>query len=327
MSEIHEPLEIIDDGDLADHDGPYIDTIAWALLLSVTVIDGIWAFRAGFLASSNWPSSSFIRLFGSAAALMIPCGLMRIPRYSRFVASGRLACLFEILSTMALMILFASAALVFQYLAATQNSPLVDAKLIALDQAVGFHWPGLYNWHMAHPALNSILALAYQSYAVQCALAIVALGALKRTDDIREFTRLFMCNVIIVVLVSAFFPASNPIIHFGVVGPHEPSPWSAFYVLREGHANPLDLDVVQGIISLPSLHAAQAFLFAYSFRHIRWLFPIAALWNLVMTYSAILFGAHYLVDIIAGIALSIALIGLYRFGRSSPIARSVDVVK
>jgi len=73
-----------------------------------------------------------------------------------------------------------------------------------------------------------------------------------------------------------------------------------------------DLDKRQGLISMPSLHAADAVLFAYAVRHIRWLFPVSILWNVAMTYSAIPFGAHYLIDIIAGIVLSAASIAVAR---------------
>jgi membrane-associated phospholipid phosphatase len=153
---------------------------------------------------------------------------------------------------------------------------------------------------------------AYLSYGYQFVAVFVVLAITLRSNDLREFMRIFMSNVIIVVLFPALFPASNPSIHFGIVGHHAASPWSTFYALRDGLVNLLDVDVAQGIVSFPSLHAAQAVLFAYSVRHIRWLFPIAAVLNLIMIYSALPFGAHYLVDIIAGIALSVALIGFYR---------------
>ena len=72
------------------------------------------------------------------------------------------------------------------------------------------------------------------------------------------------------------------------------------------------LDKCQGLISMPSLHAAYAVLLVYAARHLRWLFPVSTVWNIAMIYSAIPFGAHYLVDIIAGLALAAASIAITR---------------
>ncbi|MBY4865633.1 hypothetical protein DIE14_06095 [Burkholderia sp. Bp9017] len=76
------------------------------------------------------------------------------------------------------------------------------------------------------------------------------------------------------------------------------------------------------MISIPSLHAADAILFEYALRHVRWLFPASVVWNTTMIYSAIQFGAHCLVDIVAGLALSVTSVMIVRrwLRKSLPVA-------
>jgi membrane-associated phospholipid phosphatase len=210
------------------------------------------------------------------------------------------------------MTLFTYAALILQYLCVSLAPPVIDEGLIALDAALGFHWPDLYAWQIKHHFASLVLSGIYVSYTPQVVLAIVMLALTKRADDLADFVLLFMASVVAAILISAPFPASNPMIHFGFYGPSQDSPWSQFYALREGATRVINLSKEQGLISMPSLHAADAVLFVYAVRNIRWLLPMSVMWNAVMIYSAIPFGAHYLVDIFAGVLLAGILIAALR---------------
>jgi membrane-associated phospholipid phosphatase len=76
-----------------------------------------------------------------------------------------------------------------------------------------------------------------------------------------------------------------------------------------------------GIVTFPSMHAAIAVIYIYCARHRLWALLVLAPWNLMMLASTPTVGGHYLVDVIAGIAIALASIGLYRaFQRRQPQA-------
>ncbi|WP_141118839.1 phosphatase PAP2 family protein, partial [Pandoraea sp. PE-S2R-1] len=105
---------------------------------------------------------------------------------------------------------------------------------------------------------------------------------------------------------------SNPHIYFGQVRAYDASEWSQFATLRDGTQRVINLSDNQGLISLPSLHAAHAVVFVYVTRHLRgWNVGLAVV-NVVMTIAAVPFGGHYLVDILAGIALALVVIWALR---------------
>ncbi|WP_158902647.1 phosphatase PAP2 family protein [Burkholderia sp. L27(2015)] len=290
-----------------------LNALAWATVMAVILIDYGWMRQAGFTVSAGSVTRSVTKLLVPTCVMLILRGIAFMPRYSKGVVRLRIHNGCVILHAVVLMSLFAQAAVILQNLGVSLARPLIDHELIALDAALGFHWPDLLAWQMRHHVSSVVLATIYLSYVPQVALTIVALVIAGRADDLADFMLLFMAIAIATILISAPFPASDPLIHFGLLGPHEDTPWSQFYALREGSMSIFDLDKRQGLISMPSLHAAHAVLFAYAVRHIRWLFPVSIVWNVAMAYSAIPFGAHYLVDIIAGVVLAAASIAIARY--------------
>jgi membrane-associated phospholipid phosphatase len=80
--------------------------------------------------------------------------------------------------------------------------------------------------------------------------------------------------------------------------------------LRDGRLREIALESMQGLISIPSLHAAMAVLLVYTARGIRFVLPASLALNLAMLASTPIEGGHYLVDVFAGCALALGLIGL-----------------
>ncbi|QHE92652.1 hypothetical protein PI93_014920 [Pandoraea fibrosis] len=216
-------------------------------------------------------------------------------------ASAALFCL-------SLLTVFSLAAVVLQNTAITAHFDLVDDRLVQIDASLGFHWHHTYQWLKAHAQAFNLLGSCYQLYGWQVALIPVLLVCTRRIDDLADYFLLFSVIVMLTILISAIVPASNPHIHFGYVGPHDTSEWSQFAALRDGALRVIDLNDNQGLISLPSLHAAHAVMFVYVVRHLRgWNVGLAVV-NVTMTIAALPFGGHYLIDILAGIALAIAVI-------------------
>lgn len=170
-------------------------------------------------------------------------------------------------------------------------------------------------WYISHPLIILPFLLAYRWLACGVPIAIAILAWGRRNDDLSEFVMLFVVVALFAIVVSAPFPATNPRTVFApMLGPYG-YVQQYFFDLRSNSAHVMPLDHPQGLVSMPSLHAADAVLLTYAVRHLRKLFPLSIVLNGTMIYSALFFGGHYLCDIIAGIALSTVLIALYRLAR------------
>lgn len=289
-----------------------LNIAAWATLVVVAAVDYLWLQRAGFAVATGAMAQHTSGSLIVAVSALILRGISRLSRYSQLALRFHFREGCALVDALAVMMLFTYAALILQNLCVSLAPPVIDNDLIALDAMLGFHWPDLYTWQTKHHFVSVALSKVYLSYTYQVVFTIIVLGVTRRTDDLADFVLLFMAAAVTVILISAPFPASNPMIHFGFSGAPQESPWSQFYALRAGEMTVFDLDAGQGLISMPSLHAADAVLFAYAVRHVRWVFPASAALNIAMIYSAIPFGAHYLVDIFAGILLAGLLIVLLR---------------
>ncbi|WP_322069039.1 phosphatase PAP2 family protein [Paraburkholderia bannensis] len=241
------------------------------------------------------------------------CAISQVKRYAALWKAIRLRRWIVALLCIAFMQVFLAASMTLQSLAVAFNAPLVDNALINFDQSIGFHWDHLATWYERHHDIKTISEYLYLFWAPQIIFTLVILSITNRNLDLAEFIFLFSLVTITSIAVSAFFPASNPYFHYRIADPYGTTPWSQFYPLRDGTLRSVDLSFNQGLISFPSLHAAGAVLFVYAIRHIKAIFFVSVVVNILMTLAALHDGAHYLVDILAGLALSASAIGLVRW--------------
>jgi membrane-associated phospholipid phosphatase len=80
--------------------------------------------------------------------------------------------------------------------------------------------------------------------------------------------------------------------------------------LRNGSYRLIGLGQMQGLVTFPSFHTCFAITLAWCFRDFRWLFPIAIAVCGAVLVSTLTEGGHYLVDVLAGIVITIACIVL-----------------
>ncbi|GAA0660559.1 membrane-associated phospholipid phosphatase [Sphingomonas insulae] len=135
--------------------------------------------------------------------------------------------------------------------------------------------------------------LAYDSFAVTPLLAMLLL--LWRGERWRAWavlSALMTCAAIMIVFL-LMTPA------FGT----PPFPYAFEAVLagvRSGELRTLDTSVITGIVTFPSMHAADAVILAVAFSWLgRWAVPLVVL-NIAMFFSALIVGGHYAVDLLAG---------------------------
>lgn len=86
-----------------------------------------------------------------------------------------------------------------------------------------------------------------------------------------------------------------------------------FYAVREAGLFVMRLDESAGILTFPSVHAGVAALCAWAAWDVKWLRAPFGLLNVAMAISAISHGSHYLVDVIAGVAVAGLCVGVATF--------------
>ncbi|WP_213308152.1 phosphatase PAP2 family protein [Paraburkholderia sacchari] len=290
---------------------------AWLIALAVVFVDCVWLYETKY---SIVPSSLSSGVAGSASIAcmaLVMRRLFRLPRYSPLAAKLHATEICAITESVGLLIVFSYSALLLQDLCISLAPPLVDDTLIAIDAMLGFSWSSIPVWCGKHPQMHMLLDYIYNSFEWQILFIAIFLGATKRFEDLYKFTILFFVCTVASIVISAPIPASNPFFHFGLVQHYEDSFWSQFFPIREGTITSFDLGKGQGLVSMPSLHAAGAVVFAYALRNVKLVFPLSVAFNVTMTFSAIVCGAHYLVDIIAGIILAMASIAVLEYIRNS----------
>ncbi|MEK2600961.1 phosphatase PAP2 family protein [Burkholderia arboris] len=218
---------------------------------------------------------------------------------------------------------FSQAIVVLDYLCVALAPPSIEAGLVRFDALLGFHWLDFYRWVNAHAELHRVLEFAYRSSIVQLIAVPFILAITRRHDDLAEFIALFAVALLIVVLISTPFPAQSAFVHFGVTEPGTVSTVSHYDLLRNGQLRQFNLSESQGLVSLPSFHAMLALLLAYAVRHVRYVFPAAAVLNATMLAATPTQGGHYLADVIAGIVfggVSIAVVRRWTAGSRTAAA-------
>jgi len=276
--------------------------VAWSVTGVIAVVDAAW------MAAGTWQFAfaGLAHLGFATLAMLAPLAFARYrndPRIVGTVCAG------------ALLLSFTGAGAVLSYLVVSTGAPLVDPPLAAWDRALGFDWLALWRWMTAHPVTHAALRVAYHSGLVQIACVVLLLGFGNRRARLDGFVVSYMAAALICIAVSAPFPAAGPWAHYSLASLVDVSSLSHFEPLRDGRLRSIDLATMQGLVSIPSMHAATAVLIIHAARGTRW-FAAAALLNAAMLAATPIEGGHYLVDVIAGAAVAGVLMALQRCPRT-----------
>ncbi len=198
---------------------------------------------------------------------------------------------------------------VLSYLCLASSGPLVDARLMAMDRALGFDWLAGYQFLSAHPGLKSVLGFAYGSLVYQGLYFCVLLALMDRKQRMRDMFWLFGLCALFACLGTLLFPALGPSKFFNI------ETHNGFVPVMEHILSGRDLTFalsgMTGVVSFPSFHTAMALAYVWAFRGTGPAGWAMAGVNLVMLLAVPFFGGHYLMDMIAGAAtmlLSLAMV-------------------
>lgn len=277
-----------------------LDRLIWALVAMTAACVLAAPLVSGFY--MEW--GSFGPPVGASLLLAAGAWCYRNWRRDPWLASG--------LESTAQLVAFAAVGAPLSYLAAAAGAaiPLQDGLFDAIDRGMGFDWMALLRLLDDTPVLFGALRLIYGSLLPQMVLAVLCLAFTGRLTWLRIYMLAFVLATLVTIAISAVLPAAGVWLHYGLTEadsravPVVSTVWPVFTGLRDGSVRALLAVGSEGVITFPSLHAALAVILVaalWPMRLLRW--PILAV-NTVMLVATPVDGAHYLIDVIAGVAVA-----------------------
>ena len=202
------------------------------------------------------------------------------------------------------------------YVAGASDWPLQDQALLAIDRAMGLDPAPIARFVNDHPWLADILARGYGLIKWPLLGIPVVLALTARYVRLQLFMLAMCIALAVTIAISAFVPAIGTYYGLDLPAAQFPEINTAVYAgqlrdilaLRDGTLHELRLFYLSGIVSFPSFHAASAALYMWALWPVRGIGGIAAALNLLMIAATPVIGAHYLIDVLAGMALAAASI-------------------
>jgi membrane-associated phospholipid phosphatase len=193
--------------------------------------------------------------------------------------------------------------------------PLQDRLFANMDMALGLNWPGYASWVDGHEQVQKVFRFAYDTIQIQIALPLIVLAFSDRRE-VRVYLLAFTIAFILTIVISALLPAAGPIVFadrasFSILQFTGATPLEHLMRLRE--AGPLILtEPPGGIATFPSFHATVAILTPLTVRrHPRLLVALLVV-NAAMLGGTVTEGAHYFIDVLAGIGMAFFAYALAR---------------
>jgi hypothetical protein len=200
-------------------------------------------------------------------------------------------------SALEAMALFASlsfAAPFCSVILASLNFPLADAALAEIDRQLlfGLEREKIILALTSYAPAFSMIKLIYGSLLIQPWLLLVLLWTTKQEKRGWWFVTAWAIGLVVTMVIFAIIPAIG-------APPYYLDYMDTLTHARDGTLRVLGANVLAGIITFPSFHAAAAVMLGWGFAPIPRIGRFFMLWNALMFASALV-ASHYLVDLIAG---------------------------
>jgi hypothetical protein len=208
----------------------------------------------------------------------------------------------------------------FSYVAAASPRPLVQPMLAEIDRALHFDWPSYYAFIKGHAGLAAVLSIAYNGMIAEVGLVALVLFLTQQIQRLRVLLDAFALCALITIAIAAAFPALEALAYFEIYPAVAKGAGFVtgvdrtddFLALHYGTTHIVPVMDAKGIITFPSFHTACAVLSAGCARSKSWLFWPMCLWSALLIAATPVDGGHYLIDVIAGFALSLAVLATIR---------------
>lgn len=208
------------------------------------------------------------------------------------------------------------------YIANAFNWPLQDQTLLWIDRAMGLNPEAIAAFVNDHQWLEKCFDTGYGFIKWPLLGVPIILAMTLRLIRLQQFVLALNVALAVTIVISAFVPAIGT--YYGLnLSPPKSFPFinSSIYAaqlrdilsLRDGSLRQLELFKLAGIVSFPSFHAASAVLYMWALWPVRGFRFAAIAINALMIAATPVIGAHYIVDVIAGIALAVGSIFLAKY--------------
>jgi membrane-associated phospholipid phosphatase len=280
-----------------------LPSITWQITLAIAILVAA-AFNIAGLS---------VRVDLSANIVAIISGYTFLTIYFRFIrqnaAIARALISFGQLTTVILM------GIMLSYAASAVPLPYRDAELYAMDRWLGFDRDTYIAFLRRNDGLLNVLTFAYNTMMHQNILVLLVAMVTRRIDRLQAYIVAFAIAVTVTAAIASFIPVANAMIYVDKVptglstlpdGGHSYFP--TLEGLRNGTLRIIDFNYLEGLISFPSFHTVNAFLFVWALWPMRTLRVVLVPLNLLLIASTPLCGAHYVADIIGGAAVAFGAI-------------------
>lgn len=208
-----------------------------------------------------------------------------------------------------------AAALTLNHLAMTIRYPLADSLLARWDAALGFDWRDYFALVTGSAALRTLLEAAYNAFALVSLVAILALALTGMQQRAAYAIEAFLIASVLCIAIGLYFPAEGASAYYlrGSLTEDQLATFPGLYHLdalhrlRSGQLLVIDPLRLQGLVTFPSFHTAGGIVIAAALWRTRWFWPVAA-YTALMIASTPIYGAHYVIDLIAGAAVAVVVL-------------------
>ena len=195
------------------------------------------------------------------------------------------------------------------------SAPFADESLAAVGRFVGFDWLAFASLFVGHRYAQWALVVVYHSFNWQPLLVVLLLFISNRHQRGWQFVTAATIAALLTAVLFPLAPALGTYNYFDLDPawlPRMQAGWQFAPVLHEikdAGVREINPAMFTGLVSFPSYHAAAATIFGWAAwpLGLRWFFVVL---NAGVCVSALIVGAHYLVDIVAGVIIGAAAIWL-----------------
>jgi membrane-associated phospholipid phosphatase len=216
------------------------------------------------------------------------------------------------LGTIAQVILVTAIVGPLSYVAGASQLPLQDQTFLFIDRAMGLDPEPIARFVDAHPLIARILQTGYGFIKWPLLGIPIILTMTLRLVRLQLFVCALCLALAVTIVISALIPAIGtfyglhlPAETFGTLNTQVyEAQLRDIVALRNGSLRNLELFHLAGIVSFPSFHVASAVLYMWALWPVRGFASLSVAMNVLMIAATPVIGAHYMIDVIGGVAVA-----------------------
>lgn len=288
-------------------------------LAVLAVIDFVWIFAAGH--SIDAEGAELMLLCGLTALMLLALCTAQLrqienapsadaqPSYARYLPKLKKG------SEILLFLSFGWIVLrLFNHLTMTTAFPYADEALALWDARIFGWWNAYFKFVAERPLIIDTMELAYSSLTPLSVVGSFYLFFIGREQAARFFITAFTITAVIATTWGMFFPAKAAVAtvlnNTDLLTAFSKKPgWYSVDIiehLRTASEIVFKLSYMPGLTTFPSFHTAAGIILAYSYRQSVLFLPVCA-YTVVMIAATPVFGGHYFIDLVAGVALALVV--------------------